>query len=79
MDNTNLEKTGLYYMIFSAFCVAIVSAIAKVLSQRLNPMEIVFFRNIVGVMYVLLLISRKSLNNIGGKPWLLFFRGFLGH
>jgi drug/metabolite transporter (DMT)-like permease len=71
-------KIGLYYMVFSSFCVVIATAIAKVLSYRLSPMELVFFRNIFGVLYLFLLIYRKPLNNIGGKPFLLFFRGFLG-
>lgn len=72
------EKIGLYYMVFSAFCVAIATAISKVLSHRLSPMELVFFRNIFGVFYILLLIYKNPLKNIGGKPFLLFFRGFLG-
>lgn len=74
----NSEKLGLYYMLLYCFCVAIATAIAKVLSKRLSPMELVFFRNIFGVVYVLFLIYRKPLKNIGGKPFLLFFRGFLG-
>lgn len=71
-------QKGLYYMLFYCFCVAIATAIAKVLSKRLSPMELVFFRNIFGVVYILFLIYQKPLNNIGGKPFLLFFRGFLG-
>lgn len=78
MEHIDKEKTGLYYMVFSAFCVAIATAIAKILSHRLSPMELVFFRNIFGVLYILFLIYRKPLKNTGGKPFLLLFRGFLG-
>ena len=78
MKNTQDAKVGLYHMVFSSFCVAIATAIAKVLSHRLSPMELVFFRNIFGVVYILFLIYRKPLNNIGGKTFLLLFRGFLG-
>lgn len=78
IKDKNSEKLGLYYMLLYCFCVAIATAIAKVLSKRLSPMELVFFRNIFGVVYVLFLIFRKPLNNIGGKPFLLLFRGFLG-
>lgn len=78
MKDSKDAKIGLYYMVFSSFCVAITTAIAKVLSHRLSSMELVFFRNIFGVIYVLFLIYRKPLKNIGGKPFLLFFRGFLG-
>jgi drug/metabolite transporter (DMT)-like permease len=76
--NTKAENNGLYYMVFSSFCVAIATAIAKILSHRLSPMELVFFRNIFGVLYISFLIYRKPLNNIGGKLLLLLFRGFLG-
>jgi drug/metabolite transporter (DMT)-like permease len=76
--DTKDAKIGLYYMVISSFCVAIATAIAKILSHRLSPMELVFFRNIFGVLYILFLIYRKPLNNIGGKPFLLLFRGFLG-
>ncbi len=65
-------------MLFYWFCVAIATAIAKILSRRLSPMELVFFRNIFGVVYILFLIYQKPLKNIGGKPFLLFFREFLG-
>lgn len=65
-------------MLFYCFCVAIATAIAKILSHRLSPMELVFFRNVFGVIFILSLIYRKPLKNIGGKPFLLFFRGFLG-
>jgi drug/metabolite transporter (DMT)-like permease len=65
-------------MVISAFCVAVATAIAKLLSHRLTAMELVFFRNIFGVCYVLFLIYNKPLQNIGGRPFLLFFRGFLG-
>ena len=78
MKNNKDKNVGLYYMVFSSLCVAIATAIAKVLSHRISPMELVFFRNIFGVLYILFLIYRKPLNNIGGKPFLLFFRGFLG-
>jgi drug/metabolite transporter (DMT)-like permease len=78
MKDTQDAKIGLYYMVFLSFCVAIATAIAKVLIHRLSPMELVFFRNIFGVLYILILIYRKPLNNIGGKPFLLLFRGFLG-
>jgi drug/metabolite transporter (DMT)-like permease len=78
LKETSETKKGLYYMVISAFCVAVATAIAKLLSHRLTAMELVFFRNIFGVCYVLFLIYHKPLHNIGGRPFLLFFRGFLG-
>jgi len=65
-------------MVFAAFCFAIMGAFAKLLSQRLTSLEVVFFRNIFGVMIILYMIYKTPLNQSGGKFWLLFFRGFIG-
>ncbi len=65
-------------MLFAAFCVSIAGACGKVLSKRLSPMEVIFLRNIFGVLYVLWLIYQKPLIQKGGKIGLLFIRGFLG-
>jgi drug/metabolite transporter (DMT)-like permease len=72
------ENAGIYHMIFAAFCISVAGACSKVLSKRLSPMEIVFLRNIFGVLYVLWLIYQKPFVQKGGRSGLLFFRGFLG-
>jgi len=65
-------------MLFAAFCISVAGACSKVLSKRLSPMEVVFLRNIFGVLYVIWLIYKKPLVQKGGRTGLLFFRGFLG-
>ena len=65
-------------MLFAAFCIAVAGACSKVLSKGMSPMQVVFLRNIFGVVYVLGLIYRKPLINKGGRRGLLLFRGFLG-
>lgn len=40
--------------------------------------ELVFFRNVIGVVFVLLSVSRKPLSQKGGKLTLLIFRGIIG-
>ena len=74
----NTTNVGLYHMLFAAFCISIAGACSKVLSRGMSPMEVVFLRNIFGVIYVSGLIYRKPLVNKGGRGGLLFFRGFLG-
>jgi drug/metabolite transporter (DMT)-like permease len=37
-----------------------------------------FFRNIAGVIIIGIAILKKPMTHIGGKPFLLFFRGFIG-
>ncbi len=41
-------------------------------------LEIVFFRNVFGVVAVGVSLLHTPLQGVGGRPWLLFFRGFVG-
>jgi drug/metabolite transporter (DMT)-like permease len=44
----------------------------------MSSVEIVFFRNIAGVLIIGYSIYKSPLNQKGGKPLLLFFRGVIG-
>lgn len=69
---------GVKYMLFASFCFALVGAMAKVLSQDMDSLEVVFFRNIIGVILVGITIMKVPIKQVGGRPFLLFFRGFMG-
>lgn len=69
---------GVLYMLIASFTFAIMGAFAKLASDHMSSLEVVFFRNIAGVILVGLAIYKKPLENKGGKPFLLFFRGFMG-
>jgi len=69
---------GVWYMLFASFCFAIMGAMAKELSTQMDSLEVVFFRNIVGVILVLLTFLKMPVKQVGGKPFLLFFRGLMG-
>lgn len=69
---------GVLYMLIASASLAIVSAFAKVLSQDMSTIEIVFFRNLIGVLFIVGTLFSKPFVQVGGKPWLLFFRGFIG-
>jgi drug/metabolite transporter (DMT)-like permease len=72
------SKKGLLYMLGAAFCFSISGACTKVLGKRISSVELVFFRNIIGVIFVLVTIYRQPLVQIGGKMSLLVFRGIIG-
>ncbi len=72
-----LDK-GILYMLFASFLFALMGAFAKVLSSDLPSIEIVFFRNVFGVAIIVFTVWKIPLNNSGHRPWLLFFRGFMG-
>ena len=69
---------GIRYMLISSLLFAIMGAFAKLSSQTMSSLEVVFFRNVFGVAIIGFAVLRSPLKNIGGKPFLLFFRGFMG-
>jgi len=74
----NNKKLAIQYMLLASFSFAIMSGFVKILSNHLPSVEIVFFRNFIGLMIILYSFTKVPINQIGGKPLLLFFRGFIG-
>jgi drug/metabolite transporter (DMT)-like permease len=73
----NLDE-GIKYMLLASLMFAFMGAFAKLASQNLPSLEVVFFRNIAGVILISIAILKKPLNQKGGKPLLLLFRGSMG-
>ena len=71
-------KKGVYYMLFASFCFAVMGGFAKELSSSMSAVEVVFFRNVFGVLFLVATLMKYPLKQKGGKFWLLFFRGFMG-
>jgi drug/metabolite transporter (DMT)-like permease len=69
---------GVLYMLFASLLFAIMGAFAKELSASMSSLEVVFFRNIFGVLLIGLTVLKSPLVQKGGKPFLLFFRGLMG-
>lgn len=78
MKQTTKLNLGVKYMLISSFLFALMAAFAKLSSEHMSSLEVVFFRNIFGVVIIGVAIWKSPLKNIGGKPFLLFFRGFMG-
>jgi drug/metabolite transporter (DMT)-like permease len=53
-------------------------AFAKLASQSLSSLEVVFFRNLAGVILIGIAVLKKPMIHEGGKPLLLLFRGTMG-
>jgi len=71
-------NAGVKYMLIASFTFAIMGAFAKLASPTIPSLEVVFFRNLAGVIIVGIGILKAPMKHIGGKPYLLFFRGFIG-
>ena len=65
-------------MLASALISALNGALTKILSQDISALEIVFFRNLIGVFLILYTLKHTPPLLSGGKFHLLFLRGFLG-
>ena len=65
-------------MLGSALISALNGAVAKILSDEMSAMEIVFFRNIIGIVIILYTLKHTPPKLTGGKFHLLFTRGFFG-
>jgi len=74
----NNTKLALRYMLISSFLFAFTGAFAKLLSDYMSSVEVVFFRNITGIILISYAIYKSPVKQIGGKPFLLFMRGFIG-
>jgi len=80
MENNNKQElnTAIKYMLIASALFAITGAFAKLLSEHISSVEVVFFRNITGLFIISYAIYRVPVVQIGGKPLLLFARGFIG-
>jgi len=65
-------------MLLASFSFAFMGGFVKLLGQSLPSVELTFFRNIFGVAIILFALLKTPSKSKGGKPLLLFFRGFIG-
>lgn len=71
-------RLAIKYMLLASFLFAGMGAFVKILSHSMSSVEIVFFRNVIGLIIIVYSIYKSPLNQVGGKPLLLFLRGFVG-
>ncbi|WP_169776929.1 DMT family transporter [Campylobacter mucosalis] len=73
-----IRNLGVYYMLIACLMFAMTGAFAKVLGAYMPSIEVVFFRNIIGLIIVVYAILKFRQTQTGGHFWLLMFRGFIG-
>ena len=73
----NLDR-GILFMLLSALVSALNGAVAKILAQDMSALEIVFYRNLIGMAIVLYTLKHTAPTLNGGKFHLLFLRGVFG-
>ncbi len=65
-------------MLFASLMFALMGVFAKILSQSMPSLEVVFFRNLFGAVLIAATLVKRPMKQRGGKGWLLFFRGMMG-
>lgn len=74
----NQVNKGIQYMLLASLLSAFMGVAAKELTDSMSSVEVVFFRNVFGVLFILISIYKSPLKQLGGKFWLLIFRGVAG-
>ena len=69
---------GIGYMLLAAFCFSSMGAAAKMLKGSFTAGQLVFYRNIVGLLFLSIGLILRPPKSVGGKMGWLVFRGFMG-
>lgn len=72
------KKQGIIYMTIASFAFALMGLFVKRLGKDFDTVEIVLFRNLIGVLFILATYLKSPFSLRGSKPNLLMFRGFIG-
>ncbi|TQR33800.1 EamA family transporter [Campylobacter sp. MIT 99-7217] len=72
------HNLGVYFMIIACLDFTLVGACAKLLGDELSSVEIMFFRNAIGVIFMLYILKKIKIHKEGKHLWLLIFRGITG-
>lgn len=78
MQHTTDTKRGVLLMLAASFLFALTMVFAKLLSHSMGSVEVTFWRNAIGLIVLLLVVLRKPIQNRGGRPFTLMFRGIIG-
>jgi len=78
LTKLKLIDKGILFMILSALFGALNGAIAKILTISMDPIEIVFYRNFLGILILLYSFKKFPVSIDTTKLHLLFLRGLFG-
>jgi drug/metabolite transporter (DMT)-like permease len=69
---------GIYFMLLAALGFSTMGAAAKLLKGSFNAGQLVFYRNVIGLIFLAVSLARKPPRQTGGKLNWLMFRGLMG-
>ncbi|MCF6308913.1 MAG: DMT family transporter [Sulfurimonas sp.] len=74
----NRVDRGVLYMLSGALISAMNGALTKILAEYMSALEIVFFRNLLGIPLILYALKHTAPKLSGGKFYMLISRGVYG-
>jgi drug/metabolite transporter (DMT)-like permease len=69
---------GIFFMLLAALGFSVMGGAAKALKDSFNAGQLVFYRNAIGLLFLLPGLLIRPPAQIGGKPLRLAFRGLMG-
>lgn len=78
ISKLQLIDKGVLFMLLSALIATLSGAVAKVLSETMDPIEIVFYRNLLGIIIILYSLKKVRVSINTSKLHLLLLRGIFG-
>jgi drug/metabolite transporter (DMT)-like permease len=77
MNIANRYK-GIFFMLLASLGFATMAGAAKILKGSFNAGQLVFYRNLVGVLFLVVSFMIRPAINKGGRLYWLIFRGIVG-
>ena len=74
----NSVYNGIFYMLLAALGFSVMGGAAKALKDHFNAGQLVFWRNSVGLLVLMISFMNRRPINTGSKPFRLLFRGLMG-
>ena len=72
------KYAGIFYMLLACFSFSVMSGFAKVLKPSFNAPQLVFYRNLIGILFLAISLMHRPPKQTGGQFGLLAFRGLMG-
>lgn len=76
--NTQRNFTGIFFMLLAALGFSVMGGFAKQLRHSFTAPQLVFYRNLVGLMVLSVSLIQNPVKQTGGRLGLLMFRGLMG-
>ncbi len=75
---TSPKYRGIMYMLLAALGFSVMGGFAKVLKTSFNAPQLVFYRNLTGLIVLSYSFFHFPVKQTGGRAWLLITRGLMG-